>query len=113
MEITLILKGATPAEVREALRELYDQGTPGEPMEAQPYEIEDSVVGNVLKNGKKKSYHKWTPGEDKDIIELRDKYGRGPTEIANILHDKYGFRVTRESVKSRQYLLDGRREINH
>lgn len=108
MEITLILKGATPAEVREALRELYAQGTPGEPMEPQPLEVKPVEVKE--KKYKKMSYHKWTPEEDKDIIELRDKYGRGPTEIANILYDKYGFRTTRDGVKSRQYLLDGRRE---
>ena len=90
MEITLILKCATPAEVREALRELYAQGTPGEPMEAQPYELEEKALLPPLpacqENRCRKSY---SPDENIRIVKLHNK-GYSWDDIAAYLGRKNG-----------------------
>lgn len=90
MEITLTIQGATPAEVREALRELYAQGTPGEPMEEKPFEMEEKAMRPLLQpcqfNRFRKSY---TDNENRIIVQKHNE-GYSWDEIAQFLGRKNG-----------------------
>ena len=90
MEITITIQGATPAEVREAIRELYAQGTPGEPMEAKPFEMEEKVMLSPLpacqEDRCRKSYSK---DENLRIVVLHNK-GYSWDDIAAYLGRKNG-----------------------
>ena len=90
MEITLTIQGATPAEVREALRELYAQGTPGEPMEAKPFELEEKALLPPLpvcqEDRCRKSY---SQDENRRIVNLHNK-GYSWDDIAAYLGRKSG-----------------------
>lgn len=74
MEITLTIKGATPAEVREALLKLYNEGQPGPVAEPQPVEVEDSVVEKIVEDVKpvQPARRKWAYNKVKWTKEIED-----------------------------------------
>lgn len=93
MEITLILKGATPAEVREALKKFYEEGTPGPIKEPRP--IEETAT---------EKRHRYT--DDQDNYILRGKAdGYSYAMITKGFNSRFGTNVTDAAICSRWHQI--------
>ena len=106
MEITLTIQGATPAEVREALRELYAQGTPGEPMEAQPIDIKPEDIQLDISHEVKKRHirphkkHTYNQEED-DFIRTLDNNGLDYSSIKMAFNKRFSTDLTNGAIYRR------------
>ena len=103
MEITLTIQGATTAEVREALRELYAQGTPGEPMDPRPVGVDETAFLPPLPVCKENRFNQsYTKDENRRIVKFHNR-GYSWDEIAKHLGRKNGHSIrTQYGVIKRQ-----------
>ena len=117
METTIILKGGTPDEIREALQKLAAAGEPGPIQEPQPIQVEVEDIAPLIEpetpaaepqqeKGKgwhykaRRTCHQWKTNEDALIRELFDR-GVSYNGIAEALENKFGFKVSVADIKQR------------
>ena len=114
MEITIILKGGTPDEIREALQKLAAAGEPGPIQEPQPIRAEVEDIAPLMepeaepqpepKKGwhykSRRTCHHWKGNEEDLVHELFDR-GVSYNGIAEALENKFGFKVSVAAIKQR------------